>query len=60
MAQKLEHIPGDVAPIAGIYEQLNVMGQPTGVRAAVARNQQIPAAPLGYTWTLAEEPATEC
>jgi hypothetical protein len=53
-----EQVPGDAAPVAGNYEQLNVVGQPTGIRANVGQGHPLPAAPRGHTWTLVEE-ATE-
>ena len=60
MTRKLEYIPGDSAPFAGVYEQLNVIGRLVGVRSTLAKNQLFPAAPLGHTWTLTEGPEAEC
>jgi hypothetical protein len=50
-----EHAPGEAAPVAGNYEQLNVVGQPTGVRANVGQGHPLPPAPRGHTWTLVDE-----
>jgi hypothetical protein len=50
-----EQVPGDAAPVAG---KLNVVGQPTGIRANVDQGHPLPPAPRGHTWTLVEE-ATE-
>jgi hypothetical protein len=53
-----EHAPGEAAPAAGIYEQLNIFGRPTGIRVTLAPT---PAAgsPLGHNWTLIEEHTAE-
>ena len=45
-----EYPPGMRAPSAGIYEQRNVLGSPTGVRVTVAEGEELPAAPRGFTW----------
>jgi len=45
-----EHAPGTPAPSAGVYEQRNVLGTPTGVRISVAQGDELPAAPRGFTW----------
>jgi hypothetical protein len=55
MAHRLEHSPGDAAPAAGVYEQLNIMGSPTGIRVNLAHGHPMPSAPLGHYWTLAED-----
>jgi hypothetical protein len=60
MAQRPEHAPGEAAPAAGVYEQLNIFGRPTGIRVAVAHKHSLPGAPHGHTWTLVEEDAAEC
>jgi hypothetical protein len=56
MAHRLEYIPGDPASAMGVYEQLNIVGRPVGVRCTLAKGQPFPAAPRGHTWTLTEEP----
>ena len=50
-----EYPPGMRAPAAGVYEQLNVLGSPTGIRINVAHGEALPAAPRGFTWIMVEE-----
>jgi hypothetical protein len=50
-----DHAPGDAAPTAGIYEQLNIFGRPTGIRASVGHGHLLPAAPVGHNWTLVDD-----
>jgi hypothetical protein len=59
MAHRPEHAPGDAAPATGIYEQLTVMGSPTGIRVDVAHGHPMPSAPLGHSWTLVEIASVE-
>ena len=59
MARRLEHAPGEAAPVAGAYEMLNIFGQPTGVRVDVAQGDPFPAAPRWHTWRLVEGDAHE-
>ena len=42
------------APVAGIYEQRNVLGSATGVQVSMAQGETLPAAPRGFTWNLIE------
>jgi hypothetical protein len=49
-----EYPPGTAAPSGGTYEQCSVLGAPTGVRVTVARGQELPAAPRGFTWRAVE------
>jgi hypothetical protein len=49
-----EHPPGVLAPVAGIYEQRNVLGSPTGLRVSMAQGDALPAAPRGFTWALVQ------
>ena len=51
-----EYPPGARAPISGVYELRNVLGSPTGMRTTIARGDQLPAAPRGFTWHLLEAP----
>jgi hypothetical protein len=60
MMQRKEHVPGDAAPAAGIYELLNIFGTLVGTRVSLAHGQSMPSAPVGHTWTRAEEEAAEC
>ena len=41
---------GDVAPAAGAYVQLNVLGAPTGMAIVLTERDTFPAAPRGFTW----------
>jgi hypothetical protein len=50
MTQRPEHAAGEPAPAAGIYEQLDIFGSPTGIRAKVMCGHLLPAAPLGHNW----------
>ncbi len=53
-----EYPPGTRVTLAGVYEQRNVMGTPTGLRITVERDEPLPAAPRGFTWSMVE--ATGC
>ena len=49
-----EYPTGMRAPTAGIYEQRNVLGTPTGVRVTVVQGDVLPAAPRGFTWRVVD------
>lgn len=49
-----EYSPGECAPAIGIYEQINIFGQPNGIRADVAQGHPFPAAPIGHFWRRVE------
>lgn len=49
-----EYPPGIPAPLAGIYEQRNVLGSLTGVQITMAQGEALPAAPRGCTWSFVE------
>lgn len=49
-----EFAPGAQAPVAGAYEQRNVLGTATGVRVIMAQGESLPLAPRGFTWALVE------
>jgi len=49
-------MPGEPAPATGDYEQHGAFGAATGVRVIVLAGQPLPAAPIGFTWTLAAPP----
>jgi hypothetical protein len=55
MAQRPEHRPGEPAPTGGTYEQLNILGQPNGIRADVPHGHPLPRAPVGHVWRLVGE-----
>ena len=59
MAQRPEHAPGETAPVAGTYEQLNTFGRPTGARVRVVHGHPLPAAPLAHNWAPADEDRAE-
>jgi hypothetical protein len=46
--------PGGPALDTGMYEELNVFGSPTGVRAFVHFDHPLPTAPVGHGWALCE------
>ena len=45
-----EYAPGDPAPFSGIYELLNVLGFPSKTRIPRRQGEQLPPAPLGWSW----------
>ena len=49
-----EYPPGMRAPVAGVYEQRNVMGAFTGERVTLRKGDTLPAAPRGFTWSMVE------
>jgi hypothetical protein len=53
-----EYPPGIPAPVAGTYEQRNVFGSSTGARIVVARGEDLPRAPRGFTWRVID-PTTD-
>jgi hypothetical protein len=55
MAQRPEHAPGDAAPAAGTYEQLNIFGRPISIQVTLLRNHPFPEAPIGHSWVLADK-----
>lgn len=55
-----DHRPGERAPSAGLYRELNVFGSPTGKMALMTEGNQLPDSPRGFTWRrLSEQSATE-
>jgi hypothetical protein len=42
--------PGEPVPQAGVYQECNVFGTPTGAIAVMNDGEQLPAAPRGFTW----------
>jgi hypothetical protein len=40
------------APRAGIYEEVNVLGVPSGLRTKAWEGEQLPRSPRGYWWRL--------
>jgi len=48
--QRDEWPPGTPAPHAGLFEEANVFGRPTGVLAAKDAGEPLPGAPRGFTW----------
>jgi hypothetical protein len=60
MAQRPEHAPGDAAPVAGTYEQLNIFGRPIGIQVTLLRNHPFPEAPIGHSWVSADKNEDGC
>lgn len=51
-----EHKPGTPAPLSGRYEELNVLGSPTGRMIEVAQGDRLPTLPRGWTWRTVGRP----
>ena len=50
-----QHSPGEPAPSAGLYKQINIFGQPNGIRADVFPGESIALpAPIGHSWRQVE------
>jgi len=47
-----EYRPGERAPVAGDYHELNVFGAPTGKVHRAQGGDPLPSAPRGFTWHL--------
>ena len=45
-----EHTPGTPAPLTASYEELNVLGSPTGRLIEVHRGDLLPVLPRGWMW----------
>ena len=60
MSQRREHRPGEPAPAAGTYEQVNIFGRPTGIRVDMDHGHPLPAAPIGHSWVPADEGGADC
>jgi hypothetical protein len=55
-----EHWPGERAEVPGAYEELDVLGTPTGRIVLAAQDEELPAAPRGFSWRpLSEQSAAE-
>jgi hypothetical protein len=52
MTYDSEHDPGTPAPVTGQYEELNVLGAPTGVVIDAQQGVPLPSLPRGFTWRL--------
>ena len=46
--------PGALAVYEGLYQELNSFGTPTGRTVRAPQGLQLPAAPHGFTWRLAD------
>jgi hypothetical protein len=55
MSRTPTHAPGDPAPVAGVYQQLNVFGTGTQTIVRVGRGEILPDAPIGFAWQLTDE-----
>jgi hypothetical protein len=60
MPQRPEHSPGEPAPSAGTYEQLNVFGRSNGIRVDMNHGHPFPQAPVGHTSRSVEGDREEC
>jgi hypothetical protein len=49
--------PGQRAPKAGVYAEVNVLGTPTGLTTSVSEGMNLPAAPRGFVWRLVQTTA---
>ncbi len=45
-----DYRPGEKAPTAGRYEELNVFGSRTGKTFLATEGAELPRAPRGFTW----------
>ena len=45
-----EYQPGEPAPSAAAYEELNIFGTPTGRIAVLAKDETFPPAARGFRW----------
>jgi hypothetical protein len=50
MCGRPEYAPGDTAPAAGVYEQLNIFGSPNGIRVDMILGHPFPLAPVEHLW----------
>jgi hypothetical protein len=41
---------GGAAPRTGTYEQIDALGQPTGIRVNLDHERSFPPAPIGHFW----------
>ncbi len=54
-----EYRPGELAPVSGQYEELNVLGARTGKIHSAQAGEPLPTAPRGFSWRLSGlEPPT--
>jgi hypothetical protein len=60
MASRPTHNAGQPAPTSATYEQMNVLGTPTGIRVRVRSGHPLPAAPIGHDWAVVEEHPEDC
>ena len=51
MVGETHFVPGDIAPRAGVYQEHNVFGTPTGRRVTLGIGETLPTAPVGFSWT---------
>ena len=52
MPNQTDHLPGEPAPVEGVYCLLNVFGTMTGKPIHVRQGERLPLAPLRHTWRL--------
>ena len=44
--------PDGLAPAAGLYEEVDTLGLPTGLRMRAWKDEQLPRSPSGHRWRL--------
>jgi hypothetical protein len=44
--------PGRVAPKAGLYVEIDLLGEPTGGQVTAEKDEQLPRSPVGLKWRL--------
>ena len=48
--------PASFVPHAGLYEEMNVIGEPTGERVIAGRGERLPASQFRFYWRLVVRP----
>ncbi len=51
MSRETHFVSGEIAPRAGVYQEHNVFGTPTGRHVNLGIGEALPTAPVGFTWT---------
>jgi len=47
---------GSLLPEAGMYEELNAAGEPTGERVIAGKGERLPVSPVWFSWRLIVRP----
>lgn len=48
----MEVQPGEFTTVSGTYEEVDVLGKPTGNRVAIREGERLPRSPRGFGWRL--------